>query len=105
VSVTGSVCVVRLKLAALELAVASTVPSGLSKATAVVLIVLFVTLTVARWPAVPPKVRRAFWPGTVLATAVAAAPMVTVPVASAGTSKSWSVALPVLVVDGSTTTV
>ena len=46
------------------------------------------------WPAVPVKVRLAFWPGTVVVT-VFGTPNAIVPVTSAGTSYSVKVTSPV----------
>ena len=48
-------------------------------------IVTPVKLKLIRWPAVPLKVRVAFWPGTVVET-VSGVPRTSVPVVSAGTT-------------------
>ena len=105
VPVTGKVCVARLKLAALEVTEVSEVPSGFNNVTVTDPSPLLVKLTETDWFAVPLKTGIAFWPGTVVVKVSGDPPTVRVPVASAGTSLSVKVTVPVAVVHGSTTIV
>jgi hypothetical protein len=61
------------------------------------------TSKLTRWAATPSNVSRAFWPGDVVVTETGAPPIAIVPTVSAGTSWRASVALPMLVLCGSTT--
>src|ERR1044072_7149841 len=95
VPVVGNVCVGRVKLAAFDVDDVSVVPSGLSNVTVTIFKPLFVNAIDTCWFAVPLNVGVAFCPGTVVVKVSAEPPMVTVPVASAGTSFSVKFTLPI----------
>ena len=82
-------------------------PSGL-RTTADALYVPYVPPVIwtrTRWPAVPGKETTLFWPGTVVVAVTCGPPGVVATAASAGTSYTWTVIVPVVVDCGSTTRV
>ena len=102
VPVAGNVCVGSVKLAAFDVDEVSDVPSGLSSVTVTIFKPLFVNAIDTCWPDVPLKVGVAFWPGTVVVKVSDEPPIVTVPVASAGTSFSVKFTLPIAASQGLT---
>jgi hypothetical protein len=85
VPVEGSVWVVRLKLATLDVDEVSVVPSGFNSLMVTTLIVLLVMRTVTYWLAVPANVSCPFCPGVPMVTGVAGSLMTMAPCTSAGT--------------------